>query len=103
MRYPELVGGVCRNVDGNRLRGAEGIVERLRPARGAAPFQLWHRLRDRGRSDGGRCGETDACGFEKLSTFHGASLFTSLCSGSWPAKSRAFLLPANPVYRRMPV
>jgi hypothetical protein len=44
----EFVVGGFRDIFRNRLRRTEGNVERLRPARGAAPFQFGHRLRDGG-------------------------------------------------------
>src|SRR6185437_5010780 len=40
----EFVVGGFSYVFRNRLRRAEGNVQRLRPARGATPFQIWHRL-----------------------------------------------------------
>jgi hypothetical protein len=48
----EFIVGDFRDVFRNRLRRAIGNVERLWPARGAAPLQLGHRLRNGRRSNG---------------------------------------------------
>ncbi len=67
-----IVGGFG-DVFRNRLRGAERNVERLRPARGAAPFQLGHRLCDGRGSDRGRRRQSGACRFQEFTTFHDVS------------------------------
>src|SRR5258708_25015882 len=51
----KLVVGGFRDIFRDRLRCTEGNVERLRPARGTAPFQLWHRLRIGRRTNGPGC------------------------------------------------
>src|SRR5262249_33069370 len=66
----ELVVGRLGDVFGEGLGGAVERVERLRKARGQAPFHLGRRLRDGGRGDR-RGGEADAGGFEEFTTFHG--------------------------------
>ncbi len=67
-----VVGGF-RYVFRNRLRRTEGNVERFRPARGAAPFQLGHRLCDGRCGDGSGRGEPRACRLQEFTTFHGIS------------------------------
>src|SRR4030095_13857362 len=69
----KLVVGGFGDVFRNRLRRTERNVERLRPAGGAAPFQLGHRLCDGRRGDRGRSGQSGACRFQEFTTFHEVS------------------------------
>ena len=61
----EFVIGRVGDGLGHDFRSAVKRIERLRPARGHAPFEFRHRLRDRRRSNRGS-GNTDARRFSKI-------------------------------------
>ena len=65
----KLVVGRLGNRFRHYLTAAPQRVERLRPTGRHSPFELRHRLRDRRRGDCA-CGNAEAGGFQKLSTFH---------------------------------
>src|SRR5262249_60731375 len=65
----EPVVGRFGNRLGKQLRRTPQGVERLREARGEAPFQLRRRLRNGGRGNGSR-GQAATRGLEEVTTFH---------------------------------
>ena len=66
----EFVVGHFGDALGEIFAAAIERIERLRPARRHAPFDLRHRLRDGRRRNGGRGGKPDARGFQEFTTFH---------------------------------
>ncbi len=67
----ELVVGGFRHVLREGLRGAINGVERFREARGQAPFQLGHGLRDGGGGDERGAGGGQRAALEECAAFHG--------------------------------
>src|SRR5262249_36458514 len=63
----------------HHLGAAMQRVERLRPARGHAPFDVRHRLRDRRRCDARRTRNAQAGDLDKISTFHFSLLAIVSC------------------------
>ena len=64
-----VVGGFADRL-GHHLGAAMQRVERFRPARRHAPFDLRHRLRDRRRGHGCRPRDANSGDLDKVSTFH---------------------------------
>ena len=66
----EFVVGGFGNEFGYHLDGTPQRVERFRPARRQAPFELRHRLRNGGSRQRCGAGRANACDFKKISSFH---------------------------------
>ena len=66
----ELVVGGFGNELGHHLDGAPKRVERFRPARRQAPFDLRHRLRDGGGGQGSGARRANTGDLEKISSLH---------------------------------
>src|SRR5215475_3055656 len=67
-----VVGGLCDSL-AHDVSAAINCVQRLWPARGHAPFQPWHGLRNCGRGNRRRTSGPESRDLDKISTFHDLS------------------------------